>query len=63
MKQGPRGGKRLPVDDACSIMNKVVYERYLRPLKQKGFLMVYNPTKEKIEKTINVPLYYTGWPK
>ena len=29
-------------------------------LKQKGFLMVYNPTKEKIEKTINVPLYYTG---
>jgi hypothetical protein len=22
--------------------------------------MVYNPTKEKIEKTINVPLYYTG---
>jgi hypothetical protein len=22
--------------------------------------MVYNPTKEKIEKTISVPLYYTG---
>lgn len=29
-------------------------------LKQKGFLMIYNPTGERIEKTINVPLYYTG---
>ncbi len=29
-------------------------------LKQKGFLMLYNPTKEKMTKTIKVPLYYTG---
>ncbi len=29
-------------------------------LKQKGFLMVYNPLKEKITRTIKVPLYYTG---
>ena len=28
--------------------------------KQKGFLMLYNPTKERITRTINVPLYYTG---
>lgn len=29
-------------------------------LKQKGFLLIYNPTSERIEKTINVPLYYSG---
>jgi hypothetical protein len=29
-------------------------------LKQKGLLMVYNPLKQKITRTINVPLYYTG---
>ena len=29
-------------------------------LKQKGFVMLYNPTKEKITRTIKVPLYYTG---
>ncbi|MDH4090771.1 MAG: alpha-galactosidase [Cyclobacteriaceae bacterium] len=29
-------------------------------LKQKGFLLVYNPTKEKMVRTIKVPLYYTG---
>jgi hypothetical protein len=29
-------------------------------LQQKGLLMVYNPLKEKITRTINVPLYYTG---
>ncbi|AYQ36429.1 alpha-galactosidase [Runella sp. SP2] len=28
--------------------------------KQKGFLMLYNPTKVRITRTINVPLYYTG---
>ncbi|CAN5743082.1 hypothetical protein BH10BAC3_BH10BAC3_08850 [soil metagenome] len=28
--------------------------------KQKGLLMVYNPLKESITRTINVPLYYTG---
>ena len=29
-------------------------------LKQKGLLMIYNPLKEKITRTILVPLYYTG---
>lgn len=29
-------------------------------LKEKGFLMLYNPGKEKITRTIRVPLYYTG---
>lgn len=29
-------------------------------LKQKGFMMLYNPTKEKMTRTIKVPLYYTG---
>lgn len=29
-------------------------------LKQKGFLLLYNPTKEKITRTIQVPLYYSG---
>lgn len=28
--------------------------------KEKGFLMVFNPTSEKIEEVITVPLYYTG---
>ncbi len=32
-------------------------------LKQKGFVMLYNPTKEKITRTINLPLYYTGLTK
>jgi hypothetical protein len=27
---------------------------------QKGFLLLYNPTKQVIAKTITVPLYYTG---
>ncbi|MFT3704528.1 MAG: alpha-galactosidase [Agriterribacter sp.] len=29
-------------------------------LKTKGLLMLYNPLKEKITRTINLPLYYTG---
>ena len=29
-------------------------------LKQKGFAMLYNPTKEKMTRTIKLPLYYTG---
>jgi hypothetical protein len=29
-------------------------------LKQKGFLMLYNPLSTPIEKEITVPLYYTG---
>lgn len=29
-------------------------------LKEKGFVMLYNPTKEKITRTIKLPLYYTG---
>lgn len=29
-------------------------------LKEKGLLMLYNPLKEKITRTIKVPLYYTG---
>ncbi|WP_216823450.1 alpha-galactosidase [Niastella vici] len=29
-------------------------------LKTKGLLMLYNPTKERITRTIKVPLYYTG---
>jgi len=28
--------------------------------KEKGLMMLYNPTKEKIVRTIKVPLYYTG---
>lgn len=28
--------------------------------KEKGFLMFFNPTSEKIEEVISVPLYYTG---
>lgn len=29
-------------------------------LQQKGFLMLYNPLKEKITRTFRLPLYYTG---
>ena len=29
-------------------------------LKQKGLLMVYNPLNQKITRTIQVPLYYSG---
>ncbi|SHF39498.1 alpha-galactosidase [Pedobacter caeni] len=29
-------------------------------LKNKGMMMLYNPLKEKITRTIKVPLYYTG---
>lgn len=29
-------------------------------LKEKGFLMVFNPTNETIQQTIKIPLYYTG---
>jgi len=29
-------------------------------LKTKGLLMLYNPLKEKITRTVKVPLYYTG---
>jgi hypothetical protein len=29
-------------------------------LKQKGLVMLYNPSKERITRTIQLPLYYTG---
>jgi hypothetical protein len=29
-------------------------------LKTKGLIMLYNPTKEKIQRIITVPLYYSG---
>ncbi len=29
-------------------------------LKEKGFVMLFNPTKERITRTIRLPLYYTG---
>ncbi|MGZ3819408.1 MAG: alpha-galactosidase [Mucilaginibacter sp.] len=29
-------------------------------LKEKGLVMLYNPLKHKIERTIRLPLYYTG---
>ncbi|WP_397299681.1 hypothetical protein [Pedobacter sp. UC225_61] len=29
-------------------------------LKEKGLMMLYNPTSEIITRTIKVPLYYTG---
>jgi len=29
-------------------------------LKSKALIMLYNPSKEKITRTINVPLYYSG---
>jgi hypothetical protein len=32
-------------------------------LKHKGFVLLYNPTKEKINRTINVSLYYSGLTK
>ena len=28
--------------------------------KEKGFILLFNPTKEKITRTIRLPLYYTG---
>lgn len=34
---------------------------HLNPyLKQKGLVMLFNPTKEKITRKITLPLYYTG---
>jgi len=32
-------------------------------LAQKGLAMLYNPTSETIERTITLPLYYTGLSK
>jgi hypothetical protein len=32
-------------------------------LKEKGLIMLYNPLKEKITRTIKIPLYYTGLSK
>jgi hypothetical protein len=29
-------------------------------LKEKGFLILYNPLKEKITRTVRIPLYFTG---
>ena len=29
-------------------------------LKQKGLVMLFNPTKEKMQRSISLPLYYTG---
>jgi hypothetical protein len=37
------------------------YMMHVNPeLKEKGFLLVFNPTDQTIRKTIKVPLYYTG---
>ncbi|MCK5461525.1 MAG: alpha-galactosidase, partial [Bacteroidales bacterium] len=37
------------------------YMMHVNPeLKEKGFLMVFNPTDRVIRKKIKVPLYYTG---
>jgi hypothetical protein len=37
------------------------YMMHVNPdLKEKGMLMVFNPTDEVIRKKIKVPLYYTG---
>jgi hypothetical protein len=37
------------------------YMMHVNPtLKEKGFLMVFNPTDQVIRKKIKVPLYYTG---
>ena len=37
------------------------YMMHVNPeLKEKGFLMVFNPTDNTIRKKIKVPLYYTG---
>jgi hypothetical protein len=32
-------------------------------LKEKGFVMLYNPTKEAVTRTLKLPLYYTGLTK
>ncbi|MDY9920164.1 hypothetical protein PSM36_0139 [Proteiniphilum saccharofermentans] len=29
-------------------------------LKEKAFVLVYNPLNEPVEKEISIPLYYTG---
>jgi hypothetical protein len=29
-------------------------------LKEKGFLLVFNPTDNAVRKKIRIPLYYTG---
>ncbi|PWG80273.1 alpha-galactosidase [Pararcticibacter amylolyticus] len=29
-------------------------------LKEKGLIMMFNPTKEKVERTVKIPLYYSG---
>lgn len=40
------------------------YMMHVNPnLKEKGFLMVFNPTDNVIRKKIKVPLYYTGLTK
>ena len=37
------------------------YMMHVNPeLKEKGMLMVFNPTDKLIKKTIRLPLYYTG---
>ena len=37
------------------------YMMHVNPkLKEKGFLLVFNPTDQTIRKRITVPLYYTG---
>jgi hypothetical protein len=37
------------------------YMMHVNPeLKEKGFLLVFNPTDNAIKKKIRVPLYYTG---
>ena len=37
------------------------YMMHVNPsLKEKGFLMVFNPTDKTISKKITVPLYYSG---
>lgn len=37
------------------------YMMHVNPeLKEKGFLLVFNPTDKHIRKTITIPLYYTG---
>ena len=40
------------------------YMMHVNPeLKEKGFLMVFNPTNKVVKKTIEIPLYYTGLKK
>jgi hypothetical protein len=37
------------------------YVMHVRPgNKEKGMLLIFNPTSKPIEQTLNVPLYYTG---